>query len=172
MRRIVTSLVWTVLLLPIGVQSAPGADMKILTPPASEEATTSQTRPRAEAAFEDIRPSGPPIAIRPDSGTLVHLPVPARTVFVANQEIADVQVQEHTPEYIFLTAKKPGATVLYAADREGHVLLNNEIIVRPGPVVTIHGSKVDTGEPPPPPNFLVLPLQAASVQPPAPAPGK
>jgi Flp pilus assembly secretin CpaC len=141
--------------------------MRTIPLPAADGAVTSQGT--ADELMSEFRTNGPPISVRPNSGTLLRLPRAARTVFIANEEIADVQVQTATPQYIFLSGKKPGATALYAADSNGEVLLSRLVKVEPGPTVIIHGSKLETGEPPPPPNFLVLPLQAAGAQPAAPA---
>jgi pilus assembly protein CpaC len=103
-------------------------------------------------------------------GTLIHLPSAAKTVFVANPDIADVNKNDATPDLIYLFGKKGGATVLYAVDASGHVLLNKVIQVDPGPVTIIRRAAVETGEPSPAPNYLVLPLQpAAGPQPAAPA---
>jgi pilus assembly protein CpaC len=58
---------------------------------------------------------------------LVRLGQPASTVFVANPDIADVQVK--TPKLIYITAKSPGETVIYAVDSAENVLLNAPIRV-------------------------------------------
>ncbi len=60
-------------------------------------------------------------------GILIRLPRPASTVFIANPDVADVQVK--TPSLIYLTAKMPGETALYAVDSEDHVLLNAPVHV-------------------------------------------
>jgi pilus assembly protein CpaC len=52
---------------------------------------------------------------------------PAATVFVANPDIADVQVK--SPTLIYITAKAPGETVIYAVDASDNVLLNAPILV-------------------------------------------
>lgn len=166
MRSIATVLFWT-LVSPVLLtgQSAFGADMKVITSPAPEKATSVREPAASYPSVEDIRPGGPPITLGVSLGTLLHLPIAARTVFVANEDVADVQVKD--PAFIYVTAKKPGATVLYAADDAGHILLNKVIEVINGPVAVIRGAKLDTGEPAPPPNFLVLPLQAAQAPTPA-----
>jgi pilus assembly protein CpaC len=60
-------------------------------------------------------------------GTLLRLKRPAATVFVANPETADVQVK--SPTLIYVTAKAPGETVLYAVDEQEQVLFNGTIHV-------------------------------------------
>ncbi|MGC2203002.1 MAG: type II and III secretion system protein family protein, partial [Stellaceae bacterium] len=55
------------------------------------------------------------------------LKAPAATVFVANPDIADVQVK--SPSLIYITAKSPGETVIYAVDAGDTVLLNSPVRV-------------------------------------------
>ncbi len=64
---------------------------------------------------------------QPEEGTLIRLARPANTVFVANPDIADVQVK--SPELVYITAKSPGATVIYAVDSDDNVLLNAPVRV-------------------------------------------
>ena len=72
-------------------------------------------------------PSGSPIGLEAGKGTLIRLPRPASTVFVANPDVADVQVK--SPSLIYVTAKAPGQTALYAVDAEDRVLLNAPVRV-------------------------------------------
>lgn len=144
-------------------QSAFGAE-KIITFPAGQ-VTAPQQLAAPHPAFEDIRPSGPSIALEVSAGTLLQLQDAVRYVFIADNDVADVQVEKEQPKFIYVTAKKPGRTVLYAVDNAGQVLLNKVIRVIDvtlEPVTIIRAAKMDTGKPPPPPNFLVLPLQPAS----------
>jgi pilus assembly protein CpaC len=71
--------------------------------------------------------NGRPIGIEVNKGVLVRLAQPASTVFVANPDIADVQVK--SPKLIYITAKSPGETVIYAVDSNENVLLNAPIRV-------------------------------------------
>ena len=64
----------------------------------------------------------PTLTLEVNKGTALKLPGPAATVFVAAPDIADVQVRSPTMVYVF--AKKPGDTVLYAVDAQDRVLLN------------------------------------------------
>jgi len=57
----------------------------------------------------------------------VRLSGPAATVFVANPEIADVQVK--SPTLVYISAKAPGETVIYAVDASDSVLMNASILV-------------------------------------------
>jgi pilus assembly protein CpaC len=60
-------------------------------------------------------------------GRLVRLDAPADTVFIANPEVADVQVK--SPRLVYLTAKKPGQTTLFAVDKRERVLANITVTV-------------------------------------------
>jgi pilus assembly protein CpaC len=73
-------------------------------------------------------PNGGRITLEVNKGTLVRLGGPAATVFVANPEIADVQVK--SPTLVYITAKAPGETVIYAVDATDSVLLNAPILVQ------------------------------------------
>ena len=74
-----------------------------------------------------VRPSGPPISLEAGKGMLIRLSSAANTVFIANPEVADVTIK--TPSLIYLIAKTPGETVLYAVDAEDRVLLNAPVRV-------------------------------------------
>ena len=74
-----------------------------------------------------IPPSGRPILLEAGKGTLIRLPRPASTVFIANPDVADVQIK--SPSLIYLNAKTPGETALYAVDAEDRVLLNAPVRV-------------------------------------------
>jgi pilus assembly protein CpaC len=74
-----------------------------------------------------VPPTGAPIALEAGKGTLIRLPRPASTVFIANPDVADVQVK--SPSLIYLTAKAPGETALYAVDAEDRVLINAPVRV-------------------------------------------
>jgi pilus assembly protein CpaC len=91
------------------------------TPPAP-----SGPAPRYAGASQ-IPATGQRITLEVNKGTLVRLSGPAATVFVANPDIADVQVK--SPTLIYITAKAPGETVIYAVDASDNVLLNAPILV-------------------------------------------
>src|SRR6266446_4884874 len=77
----------------------------------------------------NIRPTGPPVVLEIGKGTLFHLPRPAATVFVANPDVADVQVKSPTLLYISANKTKPGETVVYAVDDKDNVLVSAVIRV-------------------------------------------
>jgi pilus assembly protein CpaC len=74
-----------------------------------------------------VRTSGPPIALEAGKGMLIRLSGPANTVFIANPDVADVTIK--TPSLVYLIAKAPGETVLYAVDADDRVLLNAPVHV-------------------------------------------
>jgi len=103
----------TALALSISVHAAePAAPGAAATPP---------------ARTSEVTPGGPPLMLEAGKGTLIRLPRPANTVFVANPDVADVQIK--SPSLIYITAKSPGETALYAVDAEDRVLLNRPVRV-------------------------------------------
>ncbi|GAB6053818.1 type II and III secretion system protein family protein [Magnetospira thiophila] len=62
-----------------------------------------------------------------NKGRLIRLARPAATVFIADPEIADIQVK--SPRLIYLLARKPGDTTLYAVDDAEKVLVNMDVRV-------------------------------------------
>lgn len=62
------------------------------------------------------------------AGELLRLPRPALSVFVANPDVADVQVP--SPNGIFLLGKKAGTTTLYAVDSSDRPILKRNVVVR------------------------------------------
>lgn len=77
----------------------------------------------AHAAETDDR-----LELAAGSGELIRLPRPALSVFVANPEVADVQVP--SPNGIFLLGKKAGTTTLYAVDKSDREILRRTVVVR------------------------------------------
>jgi pilus assembly protein CpaC len=114
----------------LGVTASNAAEL--LSPPAAPAATTAATTtspPPGDAAARvaQVPPKGPPVLLEAGKGTLIRLPRPAATVFIANPDVADVQVK--SPSLIYVNAKAPGETVLYAVDADDNVLLNAPIRV-------------------------------------------
>ena len=79
----------------------------------------------------------PTLTLEINKGTALKLPGPASTVFVAAPDIADVQVR--SPNMVYVFAKKPGDTVLYAVDAQDRVLLNTIVRVT-SPLSRIKGA--------------------------------
>ena len=97
-------------------------------PAATSRAVPARRRlPRRAAGAARSRRAARRSSLEAGKGTLIRLPRPASTVFVANPDVADVQVK--SPSLIYLTAKAPGETALYAVDAEDRVLLNAPVRV-------------------------------------------
>src|SRR5438477_1184993 len=110
----------------LGVTSGNATDL--LSPPAAPAARTAAVTTSAPpSGVSQVPAKGPPILLEAGKGTLIRLPRPAATVFIANPDVADVQVQ--SPSLIYVNAKTPGETVLYAVDADDNVLLNAPIRV-------------------------------------------
>src|SRR6267378_2106081 len=89
---------------------APAADARGAVAAAPQNAA----RPLRGGGASLIGANGAPIVLEVNKGTLIRLPAPAATVFIANPDIADVQVK--SPSLIYISAKAPGETVIYAVD--------------------------------------------------------
>src|SRR5258708_28828281 len=87
------------------------------------------TAPQDPGGPAKTRTTGPPVVLELGKGTLFHLSRPAATVFVANPDIADVQVKSPTLMYISANKTKPGETVVYAVDDKDNVLVSAVIRV-------------------------------------------
>src|SRR5690242_15191167 len=98
--------------------TAADPQLAVPSPPAANSGPSVATQ---------IPPTGRPITLEAGKGTLIRLPRPAGTVFIANPDVADVQIK--SPSLIYLNAKAPGETVLYAVDAEDRVLLNAPVKV-------------------------------------------
>src|SRR5215471_6683346 len=96
-------------------------------PPPGEAPPPSQARPSRGTGATQIPANGQRLVLEVNKGTLVRLAGPAATVFVANPDIADVQVK--SPTLVYISAKAPGETVIYAVDAADSVLLNAPILV-------------------------------------------
>ena len=110
----------------LGVTGSNAAEL--LSPPAAPAATTAAATTSAPpSGVSQVPAKGPPVLLEAGKGTLIRLPRPAATVFIANPDVADVQVK--SPSMIYVNAKTPGETVLYAVDADDNVLLNAPIRV-------------------------------------------
>jgi pilus assembly protein CpaC len=112
------------LLLTVTVNAA-----EVAAPSATASPTEAPLPPATSGAAANIPPTGPPVVIEVGKGTLFRLPRPAATVFVANPDIADVQVKSPSLIYISANKTKPGETVIYAVDDKDVVLVNKIIRV-------------------------------------------
>ncbi|HLG45839.1 MAG TPA: type II and III secretion system protein family protein [Reyranella sp.] len=115
---------------PREAQARPPSPTPVQPPavtPAAPPAVTSGAPGRPFGQSEIVPPQQPTLTLEVQKGTAVKLPRAATTVFVASPDIADVQVKSPTMIYVF--AKKPGETVLYAVDDQDRVLLNTIVSV-------------------------------------------
>ncbi|MFO1190294.1 MAG: type II and III secretion system protein family protein [Alphaproteobacteria bacterium] len=81
----------------------------------------------AIAQSEVVNVTAEPIRIETSKGVLVRLPAPATTVFIADADVADVQVK--SPRLVYLYGKKPGDTSLFAVDAQDRVLISRAVNV-------------------------------------------
>ena len=81
----------------------------------------------AARAVEVIHSNGTTLELELHKGSLVRLDEPAATLFIADPEIADIQVKSPTLIYVF--GKKSGETTLYAVDSEDGILANLSVRV-------------------------------------------
>jgi pilus assembly protein CpaC len=101
--------------------------MMFLAFAATSQAADPSSPAAAPRGGAQIPANGGRITLEVNKGTLVRLSGPAATVFVANPEIADVQVK--SPTLVYISAKAPGETVIYAVDASDSVLMNASILV-------------------------------------------
>jgi pilus assembly protein CpaC len=82
----------------------------------------------ADAASQVTRvASGNTLTVQVNQGQLVRIDKPVNSVFVANSEIADVAVK--SPQLIYVFAKKPGTTTLYAVGEGDEILASITLTV-------------------------------------------
>jgi pilus assembly protein CpaC len=85
-------------------------------------ATALVAAPSAPAVAQAVQSASGSIDLSVGRGRLVSLPAPMSDIFVADDTIADVQVRSNRQLYIF--AKKPGETSIYATDASGRVVFS------------------------------------------------
>lgn len=91
-------------------------------------AATLMATPFAHSApLEVVTRDHQSMTLEVNKGKLLKMQRPVRTVFVANPEIADVQVKSPTLIYVF--GKGPGDTTLYAVDGSEQVLASIDLQV-------------------------------------------
>jgi len=81
-----------------------------------------------------------PISVEADKAQLIQLPEPAKTVFVANPDIADVQVPSPTTFLIY--GKKAGSTTVFAMTESGTTTSYSVRVTRPTGEISaaVHGA--------------------------------
>ncbi len=98
----------------------------ILCAPLAAEASNPATLNKVSGA-ELVTPHAGGMSIEINKGTLVRLDRPASEVFIANPEIADVQVKSARVVYIF--GKAQGETTFYALDEQDNTIFSSGIAV-------------------------------------------
>jgi pilus assembly protein CpaC len=78
-------------------------------------------------ASQVVTPTGAPIALDVSKGVIIRLDRPCSSVFVADPDIADVQLK--SPTVLYIMGKGAGSTTIYAVDQQDAVLLNSRIEV-------------------------------------------
>src|SRR5580704_17634633 len=97
-------------------------------PPAPPPAAAPLAPGGVITGVSQVPPAGLPIVLEVGKGTLIRLNAAAATVIIANPDIADVQVK--SPSLIYLSAKQPGESVVYAVDADDHVLQHAPVRVQ------------------------------------------
>jgi len=83
--------------------------------------------PPASAQTRVVNTAGVPLSVEVGKGQLVRLDHPVNSVFVADPDVADVQVKSPTLVYVF--GKAGGETTLYAVGDNDQVVLNRSVRV-------------------------------------------
>ena len=68
------------------------------------------------------------VQLNRDQGVLVRLERAVNSVFVADPEIADVQVK--SPRLVYVFGKKPGETTMFAVDANDQVVMSERLVVQ------------------------------------------
>ncbi len=74
-----------------------------------------------------VNPTESKLAIEVNKGKLIRLSRPATAVFIANPEIADIQVK--SPNVVYIFGKTQGETSFYALDKDDNTIYSSEISV-------------------------------------------
>src|SRR3546814_233580 len=85
-------------------------------------AATLVAAPSQPAIAQAVQTANGSLELSVGRGRLVSLPATMSDVFVANDEVADVQVRSGRQRYVF--GKKPGETSIYATDSGGRVVFS------------------------------------------------
>ncbi|MCJ9428587.1 type II and III secretion system protein family protein [Kordiimonas marina] len=93
------------------------------TAPAFAEGKALTTRAGASIVNADADN----LTIEVSKGTLIRLDRPATEVFVANPDVADVQVK--SPRVIYIFGKRPGETSFYALDKNDKTIFSSGVAV-------------------------------------------
>lgn len=116
---------WALLLVSLQLGSCVG--ISAVAQAQSPTQTKPQARETSAGGAQLIATQAASMRIEVNKGRLVRLDQPASSVFLADPEIADIQVKSPTLVYVF--AKKAGETSLFAVDAKDQILANFRIAV-------------------------------------------
>ena len=71
--------------------------------------------------------AGETLALELNEGQLIRLDRPAASVFIANPNVADVNIR--STQLVYLLGRAPGKTTLFALDAQDNVIANMEVVV-------------------------------------------
>jgi pilus assembly protein CpaC len=92
-------------------------------------ALAAATSPACAQPVAELAASGAPMVLEVDRATSIELPSPAKSVYVANPAIADVQVGD--PRRVVVIGRKPGGTTVHVVRADGAVSAYAVNVVRP-----------------------------------------
>ncbi len=72
-------------------------------------------------------PADAPLALEAGAGRMLQLERPATSIYVANPDVADVELK--SPRLVYVYAKRPGETTLYAVGRDDRPVLDRRVLV-------------------------------------------
>lgn len=81
----------------------------------------------AQSAATAAQSGEQPVSVELNEGRLIRLSGAANSVFIANDEVADVAVK--SPRLVYVFGKKTGETTLYAVDRADRLIASIRIVV-------------------------------------------
>jgi len=85
------------------------------------------TEPAPSSQVISIDGQGKPLTIQTGKGRMLRLPEAVDAVFVAQPDIADIQMK--SPRLLYLFGRQPGETTIYATTKDETVVLNQRIQV-------------------------------------------
>jgi pilus assembly protein CpaC len=106
-----------------GLYAAPRAAKAKAKPAMAKPMTKSES----ESGFSALRMQKPTsdLSLSVGRGQLINLPAPIADVFVANENVADVQVRSATQIYVF--AKAVGESSVFATSKSGNVVYSTNV---------------------------------------------
>ena len=75
----------------------------------------------------ETSPADTPLALEVGAGRMLQLERAATSIYVANPDVADVELK--SPRLVYVYAKRPGATTLYAVGRDDRPVLDRQVLV-------------------------------------------